>query len=152
AKAGLRTGDVIVKVDGQEVGSLSLAEVVALLRGPAGSKVKLLVQRPDDPEGQPDEMEITRARRELKSVSSQRPADGIVYVRIRVFGTQTLPQLSRALRDLRGKRVRGLILDLRDNPGGYMSTAVDVASQFVKDGKVLVIEERDGMRRPTVSR
>jgi carboxyl-terminal processing protease len=141
-----------LKVDGKEVGTLSLAEVVSLVRGPAGTKVKLSVQKLDDPEGPPVEMELVRARIELDMVSGRLVAEGIGYVRIRVFGSQTLPQLTRTLRDMRGRRVRGLIVDLRDNPGGYLSSAVDVASQFLKDGSIIVYEERDGVRKPLVAR
>ena len=143
---------MILKVDGREVGALSVVEVVALLRGPTGSKVRLLVQRLDDPEGQPVEMELSRTRIELEAVSSRMLADGVGHVRVRVFGNQTVPQLTRALREMRSRRVRGIVLDLRDNPGGYMTTAVEVGSQFVKDGKVLYYDEELGNRRPTVSR
>jgi carboxyl-terminal processing protease len=152
AKAGLRTGDVILKVDGREVGTMSPAEVVALLRGPSGSKVRITVQRVDDPEGQPVEVEVPRARLEIETVSSRMVADGVGYIRVRVFGNQTVPQLTRALRDMRARRVRGLVLDLRDNPGGYLTAAVEVASQFVKDGKVVYYEEHDGQRQATVTR
>ncbi|MGH2354636.1 MAG: S41 family peptidase [Chloroflexota bacterium] len=152
ARVGLRSGDVILRVDGQDIGALSLAEAVALIRGPAGTKVKLIVERADDPDGQPVEVEITRARIELQSVTSEQVAEGIGYVRIRFFGTHTVPQLTRALREMRSRRVRGLILDLRDNPGGYLSSAVDVASQFLKDGSVVVYEEREGIRRPSLAR
>jgi len=152
AKAGLHTGDLLLKVDGRDVGSMSLAEAAALLRGPAGTKVKLVVKPADDPTGQPVELELTRARIELESVSSRMVADGIGYVRIRLFGSQTVPQLTRALRDMRARRVHGLILDLRDNPGGYLSSAVDVASQFLKEGSVVLYEDRDGVRRPSLAR
>jgi len=77
AKAGLKSGDLILKVDGRDIGSLGLAEAVALVRGPAGTKVKLTVQRADDPEGQPAEMELTRARIEIESVAGKLAADGI---------------------------------------------------------------------------
>ena len=152
ARAGLRTGDVILKVDGRDIGGLSLAEAVALLRGPSGTRVRLTVQRGEDPEGQPVEVELTRARLELEAVTSRMAAEGIGYVRIRVFGSQTVPQLTRALRELRSRRVRGIVLDLRDNPGGYLTTATDVASQFVKDGKVIFYEEQLGQRRATTSK
>ncbi|MBI3970023.1 MAG: S41 family peptidase [Chloroflexi bacterium] len=152
AKAGLRTGDILLRVDGEELGNLSLAEVVALLGGPAGTKVRLVVQRFDDPEGVPVELELTRARIELEAVTSRMVAEGIGYVRIRFFGTSTVSQLTRALRDMRGKRVRGIIVDLRDNPGGYFNVGIDVASQFLREGSVVVIEERPGYRRQTVAR
>lgn len=152
ARAGLRTGDVILRIDGKEVGTANLAEVVAMLRGPAGTKVKLTVQRPEDPEAPPVEMELTRARIEIESVSSKMVAEGIGYIRIRIFGSQTVPQLSRVLREMRAKRVRGLIIDLRDNPGGYVNSAVDVSSQFLKDGSVVVYEEHDGKRTPSLAR
>jgi carboxyl-terminal processing protease len=152
ARAGLRTGDLLLRVDGRDAGTISLAEATALLRGSPGSKVKLLVQRLDDPEGQPVELELTRARIELESVTSRYPAEGIGYVRVRVFGTQTLPQLQRALRDMRSRRVRGVILDLRDNPGGYLGGAVDVSSQFLREGSIVAYEERDGRRLPLVAK
>jgi carboxyl-terminal processing protease len=152
SRAGLRTGDVILKVDGRDIGQASLAEAVAQLRGPSGTKVRLTVQRPDEPEGQPVEVELTRARLELEAVTWRMAADGIGYIRIRVFGSQTVPQLTRALREMRSRRVRGIVLDLRDNPGGYLTTAAEVASQFVKDGKVVFYEEQLGQRRPTLTR
>jgi carboxyl-terminal processing protease len=151
-RAGLHTGDVLLKVDGREVGNLTLAEAAALLRGASGSKVKIAVQRLEDPEGQLTEMELTRARVELETVSSRMAAEGIGYVRVRVFGSQTLPQLQRSLRDMRARRVRGLIVDLRDNPGGYLNGAVDVSSQFLREGSVVVYEDRDGKRRPAVAK
>jgi carboxyl-terminal processing protease len=152
ARAGLRSGDVLLRVDGKEVGSMSLAEVVAMLRGPTGTKVRVTIQRADDPEAQAVEIELTRARIELESVSSRLVAEGIGYVRIRIFGPQTLPQLTRALRDMRARRVRGLVLDLRDNPGGYLGSAVDVSGQFLKEGSVVVYEDRDGKRTPSLAR
>ena len=152
ARAGLHTGDILFRVDGKEVGTLGLAEAVALLRGPAGTRVKLTVIRAGDPDGQPVEMELTRARIELETVSGRMLADGLGYVRIRVFGTQTVPQLQKSLRDMRARRIRGLILDLRDNPGGYLSGAVEVASQFLREGSVVVLEDRDGHRKPTVAK
>lgn len=152
ARAGMKTGDVLLKVDGRDLASVSVAEATTLIRGPAGTKVRLTVVRLDDPEGQLVEIELTRARIELETVSSKMAAEGVGYVRIRLFGTQTVPQLTRALRDLRARRIRGLIVDLRDNPGGYMSGAIDVASQFLKEGSVVVFEERDGERRPATAR
>jgi carboxyl-terminal processing protease len=151
-KAGLRTGDVLLRVDGRDVGTLSLAEAVTALRGPAGTKVRLVVQKSDEPEAPPMELEVIRARIELETVSSKVPAEGIGYVRVRVFGSQTLLQLQRALRDMRARRVRGLIVDLRDNPGGYLSGAVDVSSQFLREGSVVLYEEREGKRKPTVAK
>jgi carboxyl-terminal processing protease len=151
-RAGLRTGDVILKVDGRDIGQSGLAEAVALLRGASGTKVRLTVQRADDPEGQPVEVELTRARLELEAVTWRMAAEGIGYIRIRVFGSQTVPQLTRALREMRSRRVRGIVLDLRDNPGGYLTTATDVASQFIKDGKVVFYEEQLGQRRPTLTK
>lgn len=151
-RAGLRTGDVLLRVDGREAGMLSLAEAITLLRGPAGTKVKLTVQKVDEPDGPPLEMELTRARIELETVSSRIPAEGIGYVRVRVFGSQTRLQLDRALRDMRARRVRGLVVDLRDNPGGFLTGAVEVASQFLREGSVVLYEEREGKRKPVVAR
>ncbi|MGI8424534.1 MAG: S41 family peptidase [Chloroflexota bacterium] len=151
-RAGLRTGDVLIRVDGREAGTLSLAEAITLLRGPAGTKIKISVLKMDEPDAPPVEMELTRARIELETVSSRVPAEGIGYVRVRVFGSQTRLQLERALRDMRARRVRGLIVDLRDNPGGFLTGAVEVASQFLREGSVVLYEERDGKRKPVVAK
>lgn len=151
-RAGLRTGDLLLRVDGKEIGALSLEEAIALLRGSAGTKVKLLVQKADEPDAPPVEMELTRARIELETVSSRIPAEGIGYVRVRVFGSQTRLQLERALRDMRARRVRGLIVDLRDNPGGYLTGAVEVSSQFLREGSVVLYEDRAGKRTPTLAK
>ncbi len=151
-RAGLRTGDLLLRVDGTEIGTLSLEEAITLLRGPAGTKVKLMVQKADEPDSPPVEMELTRARIELETVSSRVPAEGIGYVRVRVFGSQTRLQLERALRDMRARRVRGLIVDLRDNPGGYLTGAVEVSSQFLREGSVVLYEDRAGKRTPTLAK
>ena len=91
-------------------------------------------------------------RIEVETVSGKLVADGIGYVRVRLFGTQTVPQLSRVLRDMRSRRVRGLVIDVRDNPGGYLSSAVEATSQFLKEGSIVAYEERDGTRQQMLAR
>lgn len=150
-RAGLRTGDAIVRVDGKNVANLSLQEAVTLIRGPSGTKVRLTVSRLEEPELGDFELEIIRSRIEIESVSTKLlpDAEGIGYVRLRNFGAGTKHQLERHLREFRAKRMKGVILDLRDNPGGLLPTSVDVASQFLREGRVVVTEQRNGQTAET---
>lgn len=141
-KAGLRPGDVIVSVDGRDVTGMSLLDAITLVRGPAGTTVHLEVRR----SGQSDllRFDIVRARITVPSVSSRSLDGGYGYVRINTFGDQTTDELRAALKTLLAAQPRGLILDLRGNPGGSLRTAIDVASQFIASGTVMIEEWGDG--------
>ncbi len=135
AQAGLRAGDVIVQVDGQDVTHVPLSEAVAKIRGPRGSTVTLTVART----GQPEPLTIALVRDEIKlaSVGSRMLEGQIGYLRVSTFAEPTAGQLRDQLRGLLASRPRGLVLDLRGNPGGYLTSAVDVSSLFLRDGVVL---------------
>ena len=141
-KAGLRAKDAIVKVDGVSIEGMSLYEAIALIRGPAGTTVLLLVER----EGieQPFEIQVERTRIELPIVESRMLSDGIGYVRLTEYTETATDKLAQALRGLNAQKPRGLILDLRGNPGGYLSTAIEVTSQFVGQGPILIERFKDG--------
>lgn len=128
-KAGVQVGDIILAVDGISVKGLSLTETVAKIRGPRGSQVRLLLQR----EGvdAPLEIAVTRDRIEVESVSYRMLDDHIAYIQLAIFNAVTTEQLTRAIKELLAQKPVGLVLDLRDNPGGYLTTAVEVASQFL---------------------
>jgi carboxyl-terminal processing protease len=144
AKAGLKPGDNITQVDGKPTGPLSLTEGVALIRGKAGTQVTLTVVR----EGQtaPLTFQIVRATISMSTVRTKDLDGGLVYVRLTSFSEPTTQQLNDALKTLMAKKPTGLVLDLRSNPGGYLSTSVDVASQFMKSGLVVYEENADGKR------
>ncbi len=143
-KAGLRPGDLIVQVDGRDLKGLNLTDAVNLIRGPRGSTVRLLVQR----EGwaQPRPIEVVRSDIKLESVRSRMLDSGIAYVRISTFANTTARDLQAPLERLLQARPKGLVLDLRSNPGGYLQAALDVASELIPDGVLLYQEHANGQR------
>ncbi len=145
-QAGIMAGDVIVKVDDTMVTGMSLEDVVRLIRGPRGTKVQLTILR----EGEPESLvfEIIRDRVELVTVA-WRIIDAIGYVRIALFSERTGEELEKALRELGEEDIQGLILDLRNNPGGvFPSAAIEVASQFLEEGIIVYERDKDGREKP----
>ena len=138
-KAGLRGGDIISKVDGTDIGSLSLGESVRLIRGPRGTKVTLTIERQGQP---PFDVEIERAEIKLRSVRGEMLGD-IAYLKINTFNATAPDQFDSTMQELLAQEPVGLILDLRNNPGGLLSSAVHVTSQFLSSGVVLREERRD---------
>ena len=134
--AGLRANDLIVKVDNTDITQLDEIQAIALVRGPAGSHVHLTILRRGSP--QPLQFDITRAAINVPSIDSKMLPGSVAYVKINDFGTQTATELTAALNTLMKQQPRGLVLDLRDNPGGYLDSAVDIVSQFLPTGKVVV--------------
>jgi len=146
--AGIFEGDMIVGVDGQDVGELSRDEVVALIRGPVGTVVTLSIQRGSSADVLV--FEIEREIVELPTVA-YRMLEGYAdaaYVSIRLISQRTPDELSDALRDLRQKGARRLVLDLRHNPGGGLLASVEVASEFLSGGVVLYEQRKDGQEKP----
>jgi carboxyl-terminal processing protease len=143
--AGLQPGDVLLQVDGKDVGSLPLERIVRLVRGPAGTAVDLHVLRPG--ESQPLDFHITRARVDVPNVAwHMLPEAPVAHVALRSFGTQTDAQLKDALREARRRGASGLLLDVRGNPGGIKDQAVAVTSEFLKDGNVFLEVDAHGNR------
>ncbi len=144
-KAGLKPGDKVIAVDGEDVTGINPELVIRRVLGPAGSKVTLTILR----EGQePFDVTITRAKITIPSVESRMLDSGIAYVQLYTFGDHTTSELEKALEDLMAQHPKGIILDLRNNGGGYLNTAVDVASQFLPADNVVLYEEfKDGSRK-----
>jgi carboxyl-terminal processing protease len=134
-KAGLQPGDSIVKVEGKDTSTMTMEECVALIRGPQGTEVKLLVQRKG---GLQKEYVIRRASIHVPSVTYKMQEGQIGYVRLRSFGVDSGSELGAAIADLKSKGAKALILDLRNNTGGYINAAVDVCSYFLKEGSLVV--------------
>jgi len=143
AKAGIKTGDVILAVNGESTEGLSLTEVILLVRGPAGTTVKLLIQHQG--EATPVEIDIVRAQISAPSVTYQMMGN-ISYIDISSFSENTNDELNTGLQTLDLKNSAGIILDLRDNPGGLVSDVVDVASHFIKTGVIVTLVDNEGHR------
>ena len=134
--AGLRPGDRLLEANGVDLIGMDVSEAAALVRGPAGTAVLLLIQRGDEQ----FELEIIRDVVALKSVRSEILEDNIAYLRLSRFGDQSDEELSEELEELMNANPSGLILDLRRNPGGGLNTAVDIADEFLPQGIVLIEE------------
>lgn len=140
--AGIQPGDLIVKIDGQPTKGLSLMEAVEKMRGKAGSDIELTLVREG---GKPFDIELTRAVIKVKSVKSQLLDDGYGYIRITQFQVNSGEEVGKALAKLRkdnGKKLRGIVLDLRNNPGGVLQAAVEVTDHFLKKGLIVYTEGR----------
>ncbi|SDG62299.1 carboxyl-terminal processing protease [Pseudomonas benzenivorans] len=142
SKAGIQPGDLIIKIDGQPTKGLSMVEAVDKMRGEAGSKILLTLVREG---GKPFDVELTRAVIKVKSVKSQLLEDGYGYIRITQFQVNSGEEVGKSLVKLRkdnGKKLRGLVLDLRNNPGGVLQAAVEVSDHFLKGGLIVYTEGR----------
>ena len=128
-KAGLQPGDLIVKVDGQDMGGLGTYAIIMHVRGPAGSTVHLTILRGSSQT--PMEFDVVRAKISVPSVESKMLDGNVAYIKLNDFGENTPTELQAALTTLLAQKPAGLVLDLRGNPGGYVTTAIAVASQFI---------------------
>ncbi|MCY4079283.1 MAG: S41 family peptidase [Caldilineaceae bacterium] len=150
-QAGILAGDVILEVDGEPVEGKSLDQVIFLVRGPADSEVVLTVRRSEVHE--PLRVPITRDRIEVPSVSwSPIPNTDISYIKISQFTASVDRELEAALREISEARTnQGVILDLRNNPGGFLQQAIQANSQFLPKGDLILIES-DAYQNQTVHR
>ena len=143
AQAGIRSGDVIVTIDGIPVNTNTLADTIGRMRGAEGTSVKIGIMR----EGHPEPMLFTlkRSRVELHSVRAEMLESGYGYARISQFSETTGDDLNAALKNLRkhnGAPLKGLVLDMRDNPGGVLEAAVSVADTFLDSGVIVTAKGR----------
>jgi len=141
-EAGLKSGDMILKIDGQSTAQMNTTEASQKIRGPAGSDVLLLVYRQGDKE--PFELKLTRREIKIDSIKFEMRGQ-MAYIRIQQFILPTTGDFKKALVEAYQKGAKGIILDLRDNPGGLLSEAVDVTSQFLTRGIAVKIVDKDGL-------
>lgn len=147
-RAGVKANDVITAVDGKSIKGMDILDVVKLIRGKEGTRVTLTLRRPGA--AKPIEKSIVRKTVQFQMVDS-RMADEqakIGYVRLRQFNEKSDEQFDAALSALEKKQIKGLVFDLRGNPGGLLSVAVDIGSRFIDSGPVVIIQERGGQKNP----
>jgi len=144
--AGLRAGDKIIAIDGDDMTGTNPELARRRVLGPAGTQVILTIVR--EGENEPLDVPITRAQITISSVEYEMKND-IAYVQLNTFGDTTNQELRDALREVMAQNPKGLILDLRNNGGGYLRTSVEVLSQFVKKGEVALYEQYGDGKRDT---
>lgn len=144
--AGLQPGDKVIAIDGEDMTGVAPEQARLKVLGPEGSKVTLTIAR--EGEDQPLEVTITRAKITIRSAEGEmlEGQDDIAYIDINTFGEQTTRELRETLDDVLAQNPRGLIIDLRNNPGGYLTTAVEVSSEFIDEGVILIEQYGDGRR------
>lgn len=139
AKAGLMAGDKVLKVDGVSTANLSLDDAVNKIRGPKGTAVTLNILRAG--EDQPRDVVVKRDTILVQSVKFEMKENGLALIRISRFGDDTVKGFQDAAKQVRAHNATGLIIDLRNNPGGYLEAAVDIGSQMLPQDAVVVQEE-----------
>ncbi|MDD5464632.1 MAG: S41 family peptidase, partial [Candidatus Moranbacteria bacterium] len=140
-KAGLKAGDLLLKIDNQDTQGMTISDAVSKIKGPKGTEVTLTISRPGEFDSK--EFKITRDTIVIKSVSFEMK-DNIAYVKISSFMDTTTSEFKKTVIDILAKNPKGIVLDLRDNPGGYLDSAVDVSSEFIEDGTILIEETKGG--------
>ncbi len=138
-KAGLRAGDKIIKINGENSADMSLEEAVDKIRGPKGTEVKLTIWRNGSKETQ--EIAVQRDVINVKSITLELKSDDIAYLKISRFGEDTDSEFNKTASQIAGGKARGIILDLRNDPGGYLDAAINIAGRMIPKDKIAVIEE-----------
>jgi len=146
AKAGLKVGDKILKIGDELTTDMSVDQAVTKIRGPKGTEVTLTVLQNGDNE--PKEIKITRDTISVKSVKLETKDGEIAIVKILKFGDDTTAEFNRVASRIITQKSKGIVLDLRNNPGGYLESAIDISSKFIPQGEVIVLEETsDGSKK-----
>jgi carboxyl-terminal processing protease len=149
-KAGLRPNDKILEVDGESIQGLSVTDAVLKIRGEKGTKVTLTIQRPGADES--TKVTITRDEIPLETVYPEMLDNGIAKIQITSFSDDTYTELTKALEEMQAEGMKGLIIDVRQNPGGLLDQAIKISSLFVPQGDILLqVEDKQGNKEKIVS-
>src|SRR5665213_282440 len=145
AKAGIMANDIITQLDGEQVQGLTLNQAVEKMRGPVNTKIKLTIMRKG--QDQPLELTLTRDVIRVKAVRANVEGDDVGYIRLTQFNEQTTEGLKKAISDISAKvsndKLKGYILDLRNNPGGLLDQAISVSDAFLQKGEIVSTRGRN---------
>ena len=145
-KVGIKKGDKIIEVDGEDVTGIRDSDlIVSMIKGEENTKVKITIYRPS--ENSPIEFEIIRQRIKTINITSEVLPGNIGYIMLKMFDEEAGQDFNRLLDELLGKRVRGLIIDVRDNPGGSYAAVVKIVDRIVPEGLIVYTEDRNGKGR-----
>ena len=140
-KAGLKSGDIIVAVNGQGIKDLNIEEVSKLIKGEIGTKLNIKIKRVNE---NPKDYSLIRERIKVQVVESKILEKNIGYIKLNQFSENSHREIEKALRDFDNKKIKNVILDLRDNPGGLLSEAVYISNLFVPEGPIVNIKYKNG--------
>ncbi|MEX2489789.1 MAG: S41 family peptidase, partial [Pseudomonadales bacterium] len=141
SEAGVQAGDLIIKLDGKPVRGMSLSDAIELMRGKPGTEIELTIMREGIPK--PEEMTLVREQIHVASVRQRTLEKGYGYIRVAQFQTKTGSEVEEAITKLsKDGTLKGLVLDLRNNPGGVLQAAVEVSDLFVEDGLIVYTNGR----------
>ena len=141
-KSGIKSGDVVVKVNGKSIESKTVDEVIKQIKGKENTTVSLTVER----DGKEIDFDITRKTIVTKSVSSEVKEDNIGYLRITSFDENTYKEFKENLSNLKEKGIKGLVIDLRNNPGGLLDVCVDIADDLIGEGTIVYTKDNSGKK------
>jgi carboxyl-terminal processing protease len=144
AKANIKSGDLITHIDGEPIVGVPLNDAVEKMRGAPGTQIKLMLRHTE--KGDPFEVTLTREVIKVPSVKSRVEGDNVGYIRISSFSEQTQPGLDKAITDLKGQlgnKLTGYVLDLRNNPGGLLNSAISVSNTFLDSGEIVSTRGRN---------
>jgi carboxyl-terminal processing protease len=144
AKANIKSGDLITHIDGEPIVGIPLNDAVEKMRGAPGTPIKLTIRHTE--KGDPFDLTLTREVIKVPSVKSRVESDNVGYIRISSFSEQTQPGLDKAIADLKtqlGNKMSGYIIDLRNNPGGLLNSAISVSNTFLDSGEIVSTRGRN---------
>ena len=149
-RAGIKTGDRILKIDDTITAGMSVEEAIKLIRGAKGTAVTLTIAR--EGENKPRELKIVRDTINIPTLDTELRPDGIFVIRLYSFSANATGLFRKALKEFVDVKTDKLLLDLRGNPGGYLNAAIDMASWFIEGGKVIVTEDYGGKQSAEIFR
>ena len=143
-ESGLLEDDYIVEIDGTDVYDMDLSEVVSMIRGPEGTKVHLTIVRGEVGDREELEYDVERRKVETPTVEYEKMDNGIAYIAIGEFDVVTIDQFKEALDQAKADQMKGLVLDLRSNPGGSLGACVQIARMILPKGTIVYTEDKNG--------